>query len=118
MKDQEFFKGYPASATHRHVSLNAGELLIGTAVRFAARAYDKSCNTMDVKEQPPYTIFFIKGPIELDMEINDGSWNHWINVDDDEKLVTDLLDNKRDEVKQLPDYEIVGHVECLITTLQ
>ena len=97
--------------TQRSISLKAGELIIGTAVKFSAPAYN--CNTMNLTEKIPYTIFLISGPIKTNIEIYNGGWDYWTNVYSD-NFVKSLLDPKRDEVKRHPDYLIVGHVECII----
>jgi len=94
----------------RKISLKEGELLIGTAERFAVRAY--GCNTIDTKENTPYTVFLIMGPIETEVEIYNGGWDYWANVYDG-TFVKQLLESKRDEVRKRPNYLVV-HVECII----
>ncbi len=109
IKSQESFQ----ESTPRHISLDTGEILVGTAVRFGARSY--GCNTMETADNIPYTVFLITGPIEVDIEIYNGGWDHWIYVSE-ESFIMSLLEPKRDEVKQHPNYAVVGHVECVITT--
>lgn len=92
------------------ISLKDGELIIGTAEKFAVRAY--GCNTIDTKENTPYTVFLIMGPIETEVEIYNGGWDYWANVYDD-TFVKQLLESKRDEVRKQPNYLVV-HVECII----
>jgi hypothetical protein len=95
----------------RSISLKDGELIVGTAVKFAIRAY--GCNTMDVKENISYTVFLVRGPIDVEIEIYNGGWDYWTNVHDD-IFAKNLLESKRDEVKKHPNYLAVGHVECII----
>jgi len=94
----------------RKISLKDGELIIGTAEKFAVRAY--GCNTIDTKENTPYTVFLIMGPIETEVEIYNGGWDYWANVYDG-TFVKQLLESKRDEVRKRPNYLVV-HVECII----
>jgi hypothetical protein len=108
IEGQENFPVYTA----RSISLESGEVIVGTAVQFAARAY--GCNTIDKTDNIPYTIFLIRGPIKVDIEINNGGWEHWVNVYDD-GFVSNLLVPKRDEVRKYQNYLAVGHVECVIS---
>ena len=103
-------ENFPDS-TVRKISLKDGELIVGTAVKFAVRAY--GCNTMDLTQNIPYTVFLIRGPIDVEVEIYNGGWDYWTNVFDN-NFVKSLLEPKRDEVKTHPDYLVVGHVECII----
>jgi hypothetical protein len=112
IKSQENFPAYPASPVSTpHVSLKDGELLVGTAVRFAAQAY--GCNTLDNETNIPYTLILIRGPIELDLEIDNGGWDKWVNVYDN-NFAKSLLTSKIIELKKHPNYSVVGHVECFI----
>lgn len=95
----------------RPISLKDGELIVGTAVQFAIRDY--GCNTMDTKENIPYTVFLVRGPIDVEIEIYNGGWDYWENIND-ENFAMSLLEPKRDEVKKHPNYLTVGHVECII----
>lgn len=103
-------ENFPDS-TIRKISLKDGELIVGTAVKFAVRAY--GCNTMDLTQNIPYTVFLIRGPIDLEVEIYNGGWDYWTNIFDG-NFAKSLLEPKRDEVKTHPDYLAVGHVECVI----
>ncbi len=104
------YETIPSRVTRR-VSLGAGELLVGTAVRFAVRAYNYS--TMEINGSPPYTVFLIRGPIEVDVEIENGGWDYWVNVYD-ENFAMSLLQSKREEVAQHWNYASVGHLEVII----
>ena len=114
IKGYETFGAYPASPISTpHVSLKDGELLVGTAVRFAAKAY--GCNTIDTKVNIPYTVFLIRGPIELDIEIDNGGWDKWVNeFVYDNNVAESLLQPKRDEIMKHENYPLVGLVECII----
>jgi len=103
-------ENFPDS-TIRKISLKDGELIVGTAVKFAVRAY--GCNTMDLTQNIPYTVFLIRGPIDVEVEIYNGGWDYWTNVLDS-NFSKNLLEPKRDEVKTHPNYLAVGHVECVI----
>lgn len=96
----------PPPRTTRHILLTAGELYVGTAVRFAAREYGYT--TMESPGAPPYTVFIIKGPIETDIEIENGGWDYWVNVFDD-NFAEKLLEPKIEEVEQHGNYATVGH---------
>lgn len=112
VKGQESFHASPAyPPTPRHIVLSDGELYVGTAVRFAAYTY--GCNTMDTPSNIPYTVLLIRGPIEVDVIIDNGGWDYWVNVYD-ENFAKSLLEPKRDEVKRHPNYPTVGYVECII----
>jgi hypothetical protein len=112
IKSQRTFGAYPTyPVTRGPISLSEGELYVGTAVRFAARTY--GCNTIDLKENIPYTVFLIRGPIQIDIEIDNGGWDDWVNVYD-ENFAKSLLEPKVNEVKRHPNYPTVGHVECII----
>ena len=104
---QEIFPNF----TIRPVSLKSGELLVGTAVKFAIQDY--GCNTMDINENIPYTVFLIRGPIDVKIEIYNGGWDYWVNIYDDE-FAKSLLIPKRNELLPHPNYSTVGHVECII----
>jgi hypothetical protein len=113
VQSRESFPAYPAPVSTPHVSLQAGELLVGTAVRFAARAY--GCNTMDTTTNIPYTVFLIRGPIELDLEIDNGGWEKWVNeFVFDKNMAESLLQPKRDEVMKHANAPLVGYRECII----
>lgn len=60
----------------RHISLSDGEVIVGTADRFG--------DDVDAADQPKCTAFLMRGPIELDVRIWWGGWEHWANVYDDE----------------------------------
>lgn len=83
----------------RHISLGAGELIVGTAVYFQDN-FDQRL--------PPFTVFLIRGPIEMDVTIENGGWDHWANVYDD-AFMESLLAPKIKEVQQHPDYSIRGY---------
>jgi hypothetical protein len=104
---QEIFPNF----TIRPVSLKSGELLVGTAVKFAILDY--GCNTMDITENIPYTVFLIRGPIDVEIQIYNGGWDYWVNMDDD-NFAQSLLEPKINEVKQHPNYPTVRHVECIV----
>lgn len=75
----------------RHVRLTAGEVIAGTADRFQA--------DVDAAGQPPCTAFLIEGPIETDLRMLYGGWEHWVNAYD-EGLLTYLLQLKTRELQQ------------------
>ena len=80
------------------VSLGNGELLVGTAMKFAIHSLN--CNTVDINENnTPSTIFLIRGPIEVDIEIYNGDWEYWEKVYDD-NFAKNLLNYGRDWIKQ------------------
>jgi hypothetical protein len=83
----------------RHITLAAGELLVGTAVYFQDNFNQKL---------PPFTVFMIRGPVEMDVTIENGGWDYWANVYDDE-FAESLLAPKIAEVQSHPDYSIRGH---------
>jgi hypothetical protein len=73
------------------VSLAEGELLVGTAQKFfIIDEYDPSLLC---------TAFLVKGPIELEIEIIQGEWDHWIEVYD-EDFAEDLLSHKQAELEE------------------
>lgn len=72
----------------RHIALSEGELIVGTADRF-----------QDETGQPPCTAFLIKGPVEMDLTLWYGGWDHWINVYND-KFAEYLLANKVAELER------------------
>jgi len=61
-----------------HVSLEAGEVIAGTADRFQ--------DNVELSEQPPCTAFVIRGPVEMDLKIWYGGWNYHVNIYDHESI--------------------------------
>lgn len=75
----------------RHISLGVGELIVGTADRFQ--------DDVTATGQPPCTAFVIVGPIEMDLMVWYGGWDHWANVRDKE-VPGILLAQKVSELEQ------------------
>lgn len=88
-----YVKGYVTieALGTRHISLAAGELIVGTADRFQ--------EDVNKPGQPPCTAFLIRGPIEMDLTLWYGGWDHWANVYDAQLLET-LLKQKEGELQQ------------------
>ena len=110
-KGYDTFGAYPAyPVTKRQVILSEGEIYVGTAVRFAARSY--GCNTIDMNANIPLTAFIIRGPIQVDIEIDNGGWDYWVNVFEDD-IAKNLLVPKVNEVAAKGKY-----IECVIPPFQ
>ena len=82
LQEKESFPVSPV--TYRHLSVGW---------RFAIRddIRDYAFSSMEINENAPYIVFLIKGPYslvvggptEVDIQISDGEWRHWVNAYDD-----------------------------------
>ncbi len=107
-------KSFPLSPTTiEGLSVGYGEVYVGIARRFAVRTYNYS--TMELSENIPYTVFVIKGPnslikgaTEVVIEISDGSWQHWVNVYDD-NFISGIVIDRVEQIRKLPDFSAVGY---------
>ena len=88
-----YIKGYDSvqPGGERHITLTEGELIVGTADRFQ--------DDVHVAGQPPCTAFAIRGPIDMDLRVWHGGWDHWANIYDEE-VVEILLSRKVSELEQ------------------
>jgi hypothetical protein len=100
------------SLTGRHVSLGAGEWLIGGAAYFSEDR--QGCGTSNRAEDRPYIMFLMQGPVEVDVKIEDGSWEYWVNLYD-WNAAMQALEARVEEWKQSPGHGTSGYVECILT---